>query len=150
MKLLKHKGQVIGIAASGARDAAARFACPTWTRQGKDHIDASLKTHTELTLTFLVYAPTDGEPQLIEFAAPLSFKLERVRAKVTQVTQPNLPLRTTADPATLLNDIAFEVLELVRVAHNPAYSHPEYARAVARVRTIVSVTSLGLALDDSP
>ena len=150
MKLITHKKQVIGIAADGTRNAATRYVCPTWTSKAKDHIDARLKSHTELTLKFLVYMPTEGEPQLIEFAAPLSFRLERIKAKVTQVTQADLPLRTAADPATLLNDIAFEVLELVRVAHNPAYSHPDYARAVARVRSFVSVTSLGLALDDSP
>jgi hypothetical protein len=150
MKLITHKKQVIGIAADATRNAASRFVCPTWTSKAKDHIDACLKAHTELTLSFLVYVPSEGEPQLIEFAAPLSFKLERIKTRVTQVTQPDLPLRTTADPATLLNDIAYEVLELVRVAHNPAYSHPEYARAVARLRSFVSVTSLGLALDDSP
>ena len=151
MKLITHKKQVIGIAASGARDAVVSYACPEWTSKDKGPIDAAMKSDAAVTLAFVVYAPEEGDSFVMTFARPLTFKLERARPRVTQVTQADLPLRTAADPATLFNDIAFEVLELVRATLDPNYAaHPDYQATCASVRALVSVRKLGPAAADSP
>lgn len=142
MKTVTHKKQAIGLAASGARGSLITYVSPSWSGD-KGQIDKALKEDTSLVLTFLVPQVGGGLSSLIRFTRPLTFRLERVKVRVTQVTQDDLPLRTTADPATLLDDIAFEVLELVRVAQDPAYSEvPEYASAIASVRALVNVTAL--------
>lgn len=144
MKLIKHKKQVIGYEDG---DKGRRYVCGVWGLADKATLDSALKSDTSLELDFLIYAPEEEEPKLIRFARPLAFRLDRVKAKVTQVTQPDLPLRTTADPATLLQDIAFELIELDRAAQDPVYSDsPDFAATVTSFRALVCVTSLDAAL----
>lgn len=91
-----------------------------------------------------------GDLRWLPFTRPLTFVwvLESAagakggKRRAYSITQGDLGLTTMADPASFLEDLAYEVVELLRLSVNPTYAHnPATKEQAAKVRALFSSPS---------
>lgn len=141
MKPIKVAGSIIGVTVNGettyiaaaiaTMDAAARKA---WLLP-----DAA---RGSMVLDRIFHDDEFGTRAII-FAVPLTFSWEAKmngKRRVFAVKQTDLGITTLADPASLLDDIAYEVHEVYRMSGSLTYSrNPATAVQAAKTRALVRV-----------
>lgn len=141
MKPIKVNGSIIGVTVNGET---------TYITAGLVDMDAAARKQwllPETTRGFMVldrlYHDDEFGTRALIFAVPLTFSWEaRLNGKrrVLAVKQDDLGLTTMADPASLLDDIAYEVHEVYRMSGVATYArNPTTAVQAAKTRALVRV-----------
>ena len=141
MKLIKVNGSIIGVTVNGET---------TYIAAGLATMDAAARKQwllPEATRVFMVldrlFHDDEFGTRALIFAVPLTFSWEsRLNGKrrVLAVKQDDLGLTTMADPASLLDDIAYEVHEVYRMSGGATYArNPATAVQAAKTRALVRV-----------
>lgn len=149
MKLHKVSGSIIGFTAGkvvryiapeiAGMDAATRKA---WL------FGAPGAARGSFTVSCLIEAPDEGPARVVTFAQPLTFEWSTIsvagaqggKRRAIAVKQAELGLSTVGDPASLLDDVVFEVVEAHRMAWTPTYArNPATAEQAAKVRALVKI-----------
>lgn len=141
MKPIKVNGSIIGITLNGET---------TYIAAGLASLDTAARKQwllPEATRGFMVldriFHDDEFGTRALIFAVPLTFSWEsRLNGKrrVLAVKQDDLGLTTMADPASLLDDIAYEVCEVYRMSGVATYArNPATAVQAAKTRALVRV-----------
>lgn len=144
MKLVKVNGSIIGVTlakettfiapALAGMDAAQRKAWlfPDTTR-GSFEVER-------------LYDDDEFGTRAITFARPLTFTWSAVlngKRRVLVIQQADLGLNTMADPASLLEDITYELREIHRLSGTATYArNPATAEQAAKVRALIKIEVL--------
>lgn len=141
MKPIKVAGSIIGVTVNGET---------TYITAGLASLDLAARkvfltpesSHGFMVLDRLYHDDEFGTRAII-FAVPLTFSWEAKlngKRRVLAVKQPDLGLVTMADPASLLDDIAYEVHEVYRMSGSLTYArNPATAVQAAKTRALVRV-----------
>jgi len=141
VKPIKVNGSIIGVTLNSET---------TYITAGLVDMDAAARKQwllPETTRGFMVldrlYHDDEFGTRALIFAVPLTFTWEaRLNGKrrVLAVKQDDLGLTTMADPASLLDDIAYEVHEVYRMSGVATYArNPATAVQAAKTRALVRV-----------
>ena len=141
MKLVKVNGSIIGVTINGET---------TYITAALATLDAAARKQwllPEAPRGFMVldrlFHDDEFGTRAIIFAVPLTFSWEAKlngKRRVLAVKQPDLGLTTMADPASLLEDIAYEVHEVYRMSGVATYArNAATAVQAAKTRALVRV-----------
>lgn len=141
MKLVKVNGSIIGVTVNGES---------TYIAAGLADMDAAARKQWLLPeaprgviLLDRVFHDDEFGTRAIIFAVPLTFSWEAKmngKRRVLAVKQTDLGVVTMADPASLLDDIAYEVHEVYRMSGSLTYArNPATAEQAAKTRALVRV-----------
>ena len=141
MKPIKVNGSIIGVTVDGATTYIAA-ALATMDAAARKQWLLPEAPRGSMVLDRLFHDDEFGTRALI-FAVPLTFSWEAKlngKRRVLAVKQPDLGLTTMADPASLLDDIAYEVHEVYRMSGSLTYArNPATAEQAAKTRALVRV-----------
>jgi hypothetical protein len=140
VKPIKVNGSIIGVTVNGET---------TYIAAGLADMDAAARKQwllPETTRGSMVLERLFETGRALIFAVPLTFSWEaRLNGKrrIIAVKQADLGLTTMADPASLLDDIAYEVHEVYRMSGIATYArNPVTAVQAAKTRALVRVEVL--------